>query len=347
MAMLGASLGRKVWFDLDAHVLFPMLNVLLIGPSGIGKSTSILKYGWPLVANLPPDLRPQLIQGKTTPESLHDELVAEPHALVFASELANFFSKAKYMEDMIPYVTQLLDYEESVERRTRSSGLLTVKAPSVAIVGGSTVEWLQGQLPDSAASGGFLARFLIVKEDHKSQRVPDSRAMFSRSKWIEIENLRLQCHKDFERIVGQFEGRMIWRDFSASDAYGIWYQTQVPATGHLSPFSARAGEFVLRLGMLIALSCEREYILDTDIDSAIKLYDFATAKLQQVVVPYSPAGKLIANVLLAIGQRPMHLHELARAMRNSATAQDVERIIYSLLCSKDIKLLPDGRYQRA
>ena len=347
MAMLGAAVGRKVWFDQDAHTLYPMLNLLLIGPSGIGKSTSILKYGWPLIANLPPDLRPQLIQGKATPEALHEELVAEPHALVFASELANFFSRSKYMEDMIPYVTQLLDYEPIVERRTRSSGLLTVKAPSVSIVGGSTVEWLQGQLPDSAASGGFLARFLILKEDHKGQRVPDAKAMFSKAKWIEIERLREQVYRDFERIVGQYAGEIRWRDFSASDAYATWYQTQVPDTGHLSPFSARAGEFVLRIAMLLALSCERDYLLDTDIHSAISLYNYATKKLQEVVVPYSPAGKLIAAVLKCIAERPMYLHEIARAMRNTATYQDVERIVTSLLHTKDIKQLPDNRFTRA
>src|SRR5271169_1329093 len=193
MSMLGAALGRRVYFDLDAHILYPMLNLLLIGPSGIGKSTSITRLGIPLVRGLPDSLRPYIIEGKTTPEALHDELIVEPHAIVFASELANFFSKAKYMEDMIPYVTQLLDYEQSVPRRLRGQ-LLEVKNPSVTIVGGSTVEWLQDQLPNSASTGGFLARFLIVKEEHKGQRVADSKSMLSKSGWERIHNERMECH---------------------------------------------------------------------------------------------------------------------------------------------------------
>jgi len=136
MAMLGAALGRRVYFDQDAHTLYPMVNLLLIGPSGIGKSTSILKVGKPLLDALPIELKPQFVSGKATPEKLHDDLVIDPHAMVFASELANFFSRAKYMEDMIPYVTQLLDYEPTVERRTRSSDLLVVKNPAVSVVGG-------------------------------------------------------------------------------------------------------------------------------------------------------------------------------------------------------------------
>lgn len=346
MSMLGAALGRRVWFDQDIHHLYPMLNLLLIGPSGIGKSTSILKLGVPLIKNLPLELQPYVIEGKTTPEALHDELIVEPHSLVFASELANFFSKAKYMEDMIPYVTQLLDYEASVPRRLRGQ-LLEVKNPSVTLVGGSTVEWLQTQLPDSAATGGFLARFLIVKEDHKGQRVADSKGLLSKQRWEQIDQERLECYSQFTRIVGQFEGRIQYLDYGAADEYSFWYNTQQPLTGHLSPFSARAGEFVLRLAMLLALSCERERIADTDIRSAIKLYDHATAKLQSVVVPFSVAGRLVSQVLTCMGDQPRTEVFIRRAMRNIALSQEVDKVLNSLLMSQDIQRLPDRRLIRA
>jgi energy-coupling factor transporter ATP-binding protein EcfA2 len=342
--MLGAALGRKVWFNQDAHTLYPMLNTLLIGPSGIGKSTSV-KIGKQLIDALPKEDRPQFIQGKATPEKLHDDLMVDPHTVIFASELANFFSRAKYMEDMIPYVTQLLDYEPQAERRTRGSDLLVVKNPSATIVGGSTVEWLQDQLPDSAATGGFLARFLIVKEDHKRQRVADARSMLSKTQWADVEKQRHECLGLFCNAVLNFKGEITYHNPLARDAYSIWYQTQTPMTGALSPFSARAGEFVLRLAMILAISCDRFSITEEDIDSGIRLYDYATAKLQEVVVPFSPQGRLLAKVYEAVGNSPMPDWAIKRALRNYASSQDVERMLQSLLMSKDI-ILSDGKYIR-
>ena len=44
MMAMGACFGRRVKFDHDVHVLYPMLNLLLIGPSGIGKTTALDAY---------------------------------------------------------------------------------------------------------------------------------------------------------------------------------------------------------------------------------------------------------------------------------------------------------------
>src|SRR6185369_4695642 len=80
MAMMGASIGRKVWLDQDVHTIYPIVNLLLIGPSGIGKSTSLRDMAMKsLVSTLPDDLRPFVVSGKSTKEALHDDLMANPH----------------------------------------------------------------------------------------------------------------------------------------------------------------------------------------------------------------------------------------------------------------------------
>jgi len=350
MTMFGAALGRRVWVKKDVHTLWPMLNLLLIGPSGIGKSTSV-HMGLGLMedphTSIPATERPQIIKGKATREKLHEDLVVEPHAIIVASELANFFSKEKYMEGMIPYVTQLLDYEPEVSVRTKSGSLQTVRTPSVTIVGGSTVEWLQDQLPNTATSGGFLARFLIVKEDHKFQRVADPESLLTPKQWAELEVQRQKVFNEFRYLVEQYKGRIPYADYSASDAYTLWYMTHLPETGILSPFAARAGEFVTRMSMLLALSRGHTAMQADDIRAAVKLYKYATAKLQEVIVPFTPVGKLIASVLSVVGSgRAMTDVQIKRAMRNSSTAQEVDKILASLIESRDLVRLDDGRYQR-
>jgi energy-coupling factor transporter ATP-binding protein EcfA2 len=337
MMMMGAALGRKVWYSQDFRKLWPMLNLLLIGPSGIGKSTSI-QMARGLLEFLPRVEQPQFITGGATPEALHADLLPNPHAVLFASELANFFNRQKYMEGMVPYVTELLDYG-AVEKRTKHGGVIRIEEPSVTVVGGSTVEWLQEQLPDSAAAGGFLARFLIVSEEHKGQRVPCPELALTPKQRIELEQKRARTFNEFYECLHTTTGGVPFRDFTALDAYSTWYTAHQPDTGHLAPFAARAGEFVLRLSMILALSRHNPYITAEDIEAAIELHGYCEGKLQEVVVPFSAAGKLQMEVLKAIGEGGATEVQIKQAMRNFCTSQDSDKMIQSLLGQRAIVLV--------
>jgi energy-coupling factor transporter ATP-binding protein EcfA2 len=336
MSVFGACLGRRVWFDQDVHTIYPMMSTLLIGPSGTGKSTSA-KMAFKLVKSLPKEEQPQIIAGAATPEKLHDDLRMNPHAILFASELANFFTRQKYMEGMIPYVTQLLDYEDKLERRTIGGGIVEIERPSVTVLGCSTSEWLQDQLPDTATSGGFLARFLIVHEEHKSKSVALPGRALSVKQREKLEDKRKEAFDEFRALVTQNVGSCVFDNREVDDTYTQWYDSHKPASGHLAPFAARAGEYVLRLAVILAVSCDRTIITADDIKSAIALYKLTERKLQEVIVPMSPQGKLLAKVLEAVGTDAVTDTQVRRAMRNHCTAQDADRLIESLLKSGDLR----------
>lgn len=335
MMMLGAALGRKIWYNQDFRKLWPMLNLLLIGPSGIGKSTAIY-MARKLLESIPKVEQPQFIVGGATPEALHKDLLPNPHAVLFASELANFFNRQKYMEGMIPYCTELLDYG-AVEKRTVHGGMIRIEEPSVTVVGGSTVEWLQEQLPDSATAGGFLARFLIVSEEHKGQRVACPELAMTTKQWVELERLRAQVFNEFYECLHTTTGNVPFKDYGALDAYSTWYTAHDAVTGHLAPFAARAGEFVLRLSMLLAISRHNPTISAEDIQAAIELHGYCENKLQQVVVPFTQAGKMQNMVLQAVGDGGATDVQIKQAMRNFCTSQDTEKMLQSLLIQKEIK----------
>jgi energy-coupling factor transporter ATP-binding protein EcfA2 len=345
MSMLGAVLGRGVWLDQDVHTLYPMLNLLLIGPSGCGKSTAIKHIGFQCLQALPPVERPQLVEGAATPQALHSDLAVNPHAIVFASELANFFTKEKFMIGMIPYVTELLDYGP-MEKRTLGGGLIRFEEPAATIVGGSTLEWLQDQLPDTATSGGFLARFLIVSEEHKGQKIALPNRVLSPRQMRALDKKRTEVFTGFQQMVDFHYGAIDFADYEAVDAYSEWYSLYTPATGHLAPFAARAGEFVLRLSMLLALSCGCHTILQEHVVSAIQLYGYCADKLQAIVVPMSVKGKMLAQVLHAVGQEPMPMKKLYAALRNSMPAQDVDQMLASLVQDGSLKRDKEGNVWR-
>ena len=344
MSTYGACLGRACWFQDDFRCLYPMLNLLMIGPSGIGKSSSMEIARKFLLENLPAELRPQFIGGASTKEQLHADLLPLPHAILFASELGSFFNKAKYMEPLIPYVTELLDYRP-IEFRTKSGGVQRIPEPSVTVIGGSTKDWLQSALPDTAVGGGFLPRFLIVKEDFRRQRVANAQMSMSASKWRETLERRQIVSEDFIHLVAAPKGPIGFADFATADYYARWYEGHQPASGHLSPFSARAAEMVKRLSMLVALSSRRDAITEADLDSAIVIYQYCIQKLQEVVVPTTQIGRILSFVLESIPSGGAGVVEIRQALRSQAPAQDVDKYLQSLVMSGDV-VFEEGKYIR-
>lgn len=338
MAMLGACLGRRVWLDQDIHQVRPMLNLLLIGPSGIGKSSAV-KVAKKLLPYVPEYQRPQFIEGGATKEKLHMDLVDQPKAILFAPELAAFFSKEKYKENLIPYVTNLLDYEDAIELRTRRDGIVTVLNPSVSILGASTLEWLQDQLPDSAVSGGFLARFLILNEDAKGQRIANPHRLLSASGRAKLETKRARVFAEFGELFTVHEGNLDYEDYDAAECYAKWYDAYKPASGYLAPFAARAGELVLRLSMLLAISGRRNGITSEDVTSAITLYEYIASRLDRVVVATNQQGKLAALVASSVHTEGLEPGGVVRMLRSQAGYGDVEKHLEGLLYSGDLNVL--------
>lgn len=341
LSVLGAAVGRKCWYQDDYRRLWPMLNLLLIGPSGIGKSTAI-ELNKTLLQQLDPQDKPQFIIGSATPEKLHEDLVIRPHAIVYASELANFFNRQRYMEGMIPYVTELLDCRP-IERRTVSGNVQHIEAPETTIIGGSTLEWLQEALPDNAIGGGFLPRFLIVKEDHRRQRVPNPSTALSKKDWTEAMDKRDSAYAEFKHIVAAASGPICFRDHGVGDDYSVWYLSHMAPNSHLAPFAARAPEMVKRLAMLVAVSAMRPEITEEDLKCAIAMYHYVEAKLAEVVIPKTPQGRMIALVQQSIPSFGATSAEVFHAVKNFLSSQECEKYLISLLNSGDVKYI-EGKY---
>ena len=345
MSALGACLGRSIWFDQDFVKIYPMMNLLLIGESGLGKSTC-LGLAWNFIRSLAPEKQPNII-GPNTKEGLHKELMAAPRAVLQASELANFFNKAKYMEPMIPYITELLDYAPYVECGTKGGGTSRVMEPSVTIAGGSTLEWLQDELPDTAGSGGFLPRFFIVVEEKKRQKVALPGLMLSKKGAEELARKREQAKIVFSQLVSQVPtGPIKMHDYGVAERFVLWYESQKSVIGHLTPFIARSRETVLRLSILLAVSCGNVVILEEHIEGAIALYELATKKLATVAVPATQEGKLLMQILKVLGDGSKSERELFRALETVAPAQRLQVLIDSHLKSGAIYRRDDGKLQR-
>lgn len=324
-----------------------MLNLLLIGPSGIGKTTA-LEIGMQYLTELLPDeIKPQVIAGQPSPEKLHSDLAKESHAIIYAEELASFITRQRYMEAMVPYLTELLNYKAFVEKRSHAQGIVRVSNPSAVVIGGSTVDWLQEQLPDSAVGGGFLPRFLIVYEEFKYKKIALPEQSIDRATKARLVRWRQESLEQFTSLIYGAPGPVSFSDYGVADVYTYWYSTRKPISGHLEPFSQRAGEYVLRLSLLLALSCGRSSIIEGDVTAAIKLYEYTEQSIQKVVVPMSIKGKLLQKVMELVSAQPVSQTTIRRAMRSFVTSREADEFVESLIASREImRLAGDGKLVR-
>lgn len=319
-----------------------MLNLLLIGPSGIGKSSAV-RIAKRLLNYIHEAERPQFFEGGSTKEKLHRDLVHQPKAVLFAPELAAFFSREKYKESLVPYVTQLLDYEEVLELRTIKDNVIRVHNPSVTIIGGSTVAWLQDQLPDSAVTGGFLARFLILYEEEKGQRIANPHRLLTVEQRRKLAITREEVFKEFATLAAVHEGEIDYEDYDAAAAYANWYNRQEPEVGYLAPFAARAGEMILRLSILLAISSKRNSMSKEDIECAIQLYEYLTGNLTSVIVPMTKQSQLEAQILTKVDDE--NLSQITKDFRNQAGAKEVERAVEDLVFTGELAVDTGGFHQ--
>lgn len=337
MGILGGVLGRKIYMYYDTwRPTYAMLNVLLIGPSGIGKSTSV-SMAKELLPFVPPEKRPQFIAGSSTKEKLHADLVVNPHAIVFASELATLFSKEQYKEGLIPYVTNLLDYEPRVESRSKKDDLTYVENPEVTLLGASTREWLTNMLPDTASTGGFLPRFVPVLEEQRGQRVPNPRRRMTEEQQTIVKKRHADVCESFTKIALS-AGEIDWEDSAAASRFNLWYDSNTTPTGGLAPFYSRAHEMVLRMAMLFSVSCGRIELTEEDIDGATALYGYLKRRFSDITVATTPAGKLLQAVRDEITHEGTSLISLYQELTRLAIVPEIQKQINSLIASGQVRL---------
>lgn len=346
LAALGSALARNLYieFDFDKTV-FPMLSVILVGPPGIGKSTSVQKVMDHLLAPLPSKDRPQFVFAATK-EKLLADLATQPHAFLAAEELSNFVSRDKYKESLATALTSLLENRGFFENGTISRGPVEIKAEECALsfFGASTREWLTENLPEYALEGGFLCRFILCREDTKGKNVPFPKAGTDPAFRAEIERRLGVAQDSFYRCLVTQSCRMEFGSYVREDVLAPWATGRDRRTGRMAHFDSRAKEMVMKLSLLLAASCRAKYIEEEHARGAIGIYEACMDSIESVVQKRTDKGRELNMVLdhIKTGGGMLDMASLCRAMSHITTAAEVEKDVQSLLASKMV-VFEDGR----
>jgi len=341
LSATGAALGRKTWFDWgDTRKTFPLLSVMLTGPSGLGKTSAMNRAREPVDA-LPASLEKPLIVSPGTKEKLLKQLQLKANIYLFAPEMGAAFSLEDYKKSLVPTVTDLLDAAPvfySLGGKIDGSDGIKIVNPTLSLMGASTPTWLYECMPESATTGGFWPRLMIVHEDQKRQCVPLPKRKLGPNGLEELEERKQKFFQRFASCIEAARGEIDMTE-EAADLFIKWAEDYKPLSPTLGPFAERSREFVIRLSILIAVTCGETEISKEVLQGAIQLYLYTQKRLEEVVVRLSSIGQKHKEILTLLEKNSGGLTkvQIRNHMIKTLTASKTDEIIASLLACERVK----------
>lgn len=166
---IAAIVNRRIHFDMGNFKLFLPFGVLILGPSGI-KKTSAADIIVGLLNEM--QLTPVYAE-KLTPEALVDAMRGgNATGLVYAPEMTVLINKQRYMESIIPLLTRFMDSPDIWKSETVMRGKSALTDVAITCLMCSTLDWFIENTPDTLFGGGFIARNIMVLQEASARIIP-------------------------------------------------------------------------------------------------------------------------------------------------------------------------------
>src|SRR5258706_12058837 len=206
LTSLAAVAKRNVFLNKKVYILYPNLYVFLVARSGLRKS-----LGMSLARQLVTEtMCTNVIYGRSSIQGIIDDMGKQitfkngyvlhtASAFIISSELAASFVKDPHVQVIL---TDLYDsnYHSEWTVSLKKDGKTKLKELSVSFLAGTNEEHLNEFLDPTSIGGGFIARTLIIKEEHKSRINP--LIDFDEE---EVKGLDIKSLVDYLRAVSQLK----------------------------------------------------------------------------------------------------------------------------------------------
>lgn len=330
----GAMLGGKVWVSMGVYNLYPPLAVMLLGPSGI-KKTSSANVAIKLVQRTE---AVKIYSEMSTPQALAEDMAPMPQGIIYAPELtATLLTKDKFMDGMLTFLTRALDHPRpSLEKRTVKGGTIVIQDPTPSLITCSTLDWLLEKTPEGTFGGGFMARNILVMQDDSLRCEPRP--------VILDPNLEMELVKQLN-MLSHFTGEIKFQK-EAEDCYHEWYRAMKPKWKNpeielMGTLYQRRADNVQRIACIMHLShCDTAGICRDCFQRAAGLMDwtdqFTIPALKKVFK--SNAGKeqeIVLRTIKSMGGVVEH-SALIRKLQYRMNAQQLRLVLNSLVDARQI-----------
>ncbi len=323
---IGVTVNRRVWFNMGYYKLFPNLGVILLGPSGI-KKTSAANIIIEMLTFL--ELS-KIYSEKLTPEQLVEAMKEHAQGIIYAPEMAVFLGRQRYMEGIVPLITRFMDCPDVWSSETIGRGKTTLHDIAISSLMCSTADWFINNTDESVVGGGFIARnILVVQEDSpRTEDIPCPGDPKQRERLIyEIS----QVHEIQGEISFDPQGR---------SAYKEWYTFHKRATKNaeheiLATYYQRKPDHAKRIAICLHLVEHRDLSLCLScFTRAVEILDwvekFIPALLRQMFKTASGHNADIVLTAIRNAGGVIDHSELLRRVQHRLNGAELRPILGSL-----------------
>lgn len=333
VAGLASTINRRCGFSMGpTGKIYPPLGIMLLGPSGIKKTSSA-----DIMVNILMDTQVVPIYSeKVTPEALVEGMKkGQAVGLIYAPELSVFLGKQSYMEGIVPLLTRLMDSPDKWTTATISRGEITLINIALTSLMCSTSDWFVSNTPADMFGGGFIARNLLIHQTISPRIIPIPRARDEGLRQ-EIINKMLDIHVMLGDMSFDSQTMKCYVDF--------YHQNKLEKPEHemLESYHQRKGSHAIRLAMLLHLSTHGTMEICFDCFSrALDILKFTERFLPPLLkgMIRTEAGLETDKVLRVITgfNAPIPHSTLVRKLQYAMNAAQVKKVILALKESGDIE----------
>lgn len=278
LSALSALVGRRVWFDMGHFRYHCALYVVLVGPPGVRKSTS-LDVACDIVTSVADIPRSA---DSTTAESLSKDMgergrrefidpttnkpVEYYQMACFATEFAQFIGTAD--ETMINLLTAIWGVKRYLYK-TKHRGQDHIPNPYLTLMGAATPTWISSRLKSDVISGGMSRRTIFPYATKNALRNPLPQRTACEQ---EAMDRMLAYAQEVQRVAGPFT-----LDPDAQATYVEWYNNlEMPQEAYLQSWYNSKAEMIFKVAMLLSIS------ESFDLHISKRHFDAALAALDEV-----------------------------------------------------------------
>jgi len=283
ISILASAVRRNVYLNQGIYILYPNLYVILCGPPGIAKSTTI-RLGRQILMGVDDiNMGPDSVTAEELIRIMARSGNKEKHSAVtiHSSELSSLIDPSGIK--MIQFLTDIFDAQPGAwKRSTKGSGRNVIHNPVLNILAGTTPTWIAEGLPSTVIGHGFTSRVVFVYGDRPRHYAP-----FPSEPPPELVRALTADVAYISRLEGEFS----WGEGS-KDCYREMYidiSDSRPKDYRIEGFHARKKIHLLKVAMLLNMAESDDMILEVrDLETSKTLLDNVEQRMHQT---FSAVGK--------------------------------------------------------
>lgn len=314
MSALGVLLRRNLWVSIaKGGDVYPNLSVLLVGKAGLGKDTAINIAMRQILYPFADDLN---ITAKTI-EGMIDQLYTLQNVqghnpacgYILAPELTKLFGAKEYQKSIASTVTDLLSTGMRFDDSSKGEGKRVIHNPTVSLIGGTTIQWLQKNMPENALEGGLIPRVLVIAESEAKRSMPRPNEEMTWDDRRAVENADREMEAGLKRVLQTYS---IPREFTFDEEGGFahdnWYHNR---SNLFSPtvhdYAHRSRSQVSRMAMLCAASRCSPFMELCDVNFALEIIGEVAKTIDKIILPPTLEFRVAQNILPLLPAHSMQI----------------------------------------